>query len=70
MEMLAIIIALLAGWAVRKKAADILRIRKTNQAHRRTLRKIARQASCWSQVQAVSGDYTEAVRSGRSVRCR
>ena len=70
MEAITIITALLAGWAVRKKAADILRIRKTNQAHRRTLRKIARQASCWSQVQAVSGDYTEAVRSGRSVRCR
>ena len=70
MEAITIITALLSGWAVRKKAADILRIRKTNQSHRRTLRKIARQASCWSQVQAVSGDYTEAVRSGRSVRCR
>lgn len=62
MEAITIITALLAGWAVRKKAAEIHKIRKTNQAHRRTLRKIARQASCWSQVQAVSGDYTEAVR--------
>ena len=62
MEAITIITALLAGWAVRKKAADILRIRKTNQAHRRTLRRIARQASCWKQVQAVSGDYTEAVK--------
>ena len=70
MEMITIITALLAGWAIRKKSAEIHKIRKTNQAHRRTLRKIARQASCWSQVQAVSGDYTEAVRSGRSVRCR
>lgn len=70
MEMLAIIIALLAGWAIRKKSAEIHKIRKTNQAHRRTLRRNKRQASCWKQVQAVSGDYTEAVRSGRSVRCR
>lgn len=60
MEAITIITALLAGWAVRKKAADILRIRKTNQAHRRTLRRNKRQASCWEQVQAVSGDYTEA----------
>ena len=60
MNTVIILTALLAGWAVRKKAADILRIRKTNQSHRRTLRKIARQASCWEQVQAVSGDYTEA----------
>lgn len=62
METLTIITALLAGWAVRKKAAKILRIRKTNQTHRRTLRRIARQASCWEQVQAVSGDYAEAVK--------
>lgn len=60
MEAITIITALLAGWAVRKKAADILKIRKTNQAHRRTLRRNKRQASCWDQVQAVSGDYTEA----------
>lgn len=59
MEAITIITALLVGWAVRKKAAEILRIRNTNQAHRRTLRKIARQASCWEQVQAVSGDYAE-----------
>ena len=45
MEAITIITALLAGWAVRKKAAEILKIRKINQAHRRTLRKIARQAS-------------------------
>lgn len=61
MEMITIITALLAGWAVRKKAAEILKIRKTNQAHRRTLRRIARQASCWEQVQAVSGDYAVGV---------
>ena len=59
MNTVIILIALLAGWAVRKKAAEILKIRKTNQSHRRTLRKIARQASCWEQVQAVSGDYAE-----------
>lgn len=62
MEMIAIITALLAGWAIRKKAAEILKIRKTNQAHRRTLRRNKRQASCWEQVQAASGDYTEAVK--------
>ena len=61
MEAITIITALLAGWAVRKKAAEILKIRKTNQAHRRTLRRIARQASCWEQVQAVSGDYAVGV---------
>lgn len=60
METLTIIAALLAGWAIRKKSAEIYKIRKTNQSHRRTLRRIARQASCWKQVQAVSGDYTEA----------
>lgn len=59
MQTITIITALLAGWAVRKKAAKILRIRKTNQAHRRTLRRNRRQASCWEQVQAVSGDYAE-----------
>ena len=62
MEAITIITALLAGWAVRKKAAEIHKIRKTNQAHRRTLRRNKRQASCWEQVQAVSGDYTEAVK--------
>lgn len=62
MQTITIITALLAGWAVRKKAAKILRIRKTNQAHRRTLRRNRRQASCWEQVQAVSGDYAEAVK--------
>lgn len=62
MNTVIILTALLAGWAVRKKAAEILKIRKTNQAHRRTLHKIARQASCWKQVQAVSGDYAEAVK--------
>lgn len=59
MEAITIITALLAGWAVRKKAAEILKIRKTNQAHRRTLHRNKRQASCWEQVQAVSGDYAE-----------
>lgn len=59
MQTITIITAMLAGWAVRKKAAKILRIRKTNQAHRRTLRRNRRQASCWEQVQAVSGDYAE-----------
>lgn len=62
MNTVIILTALLAGWAVRKKAAEILKIRKINQSHRRTLRRIARQASCWEQVQAVSGDYTEAVK--------
>ena len=59
MEAITIITALLAGWAVRKKAAEILKIRKMNQAHRRTLRRNKPQASCWAQVQAVSGDYAE-----------
>ena len=62
MEAITIITALLAGWAIRKKSVEIHKIRKTNQAHRRTLRRIARQASCWEQVQAVSGDYAEAVK--------
>ena len=62
MNTVIILTAFLAGWAVRKKAAEILRIRKTNQAHRKTLRRIARQASCWEQVQAVSGDYAEGVK--------
>ena len=62
MEAITIITAMLAGWAIRKKSAEIHKIRKTNQAHRRTLRRIARQASCWKQVQAVSGDYAEAVK--------
>lgn len=59
MEAITIITALLAGWAVRKKAAEILKIRKINQAHRRTLRRNKRQSSCWEQVRAVSGDYVE-----------
>lgn len=60
MEAITIITAMLAGWAIRKKAAEIHKIRKTNQAHRRTLRRNKRQERCWAQVQAVSGDYTEA----------
>ena len=62
MQAITIIIALLAGWAIRKKSAEIHKIRRTNQAHRRTLRRNKRQASCWEQVQAVSGDYAEAVK--------
>ena len=59
MNTVIILTALLAGWAVRKKAAEIHKIRKTNQSHRRTLRRNKRQASCWEQVQAVSSDYVE-----------
>lgn len=59
MEMIAIITAVLAGWAVRKKAAEIYKIRRTNQAHRRTLRQIARRERCWASVMKVSGDYGE-----------
>lgn len=62
MNTVIILTALLSGWAVRKKAAEIHKIRKTNQAHRRTLRRNRRQASCWEQVQAVSGDYAEDVK--------
>lgn len=62
MEVVTIITALLAGWAVRKKAAEIYKIRKTNQAHRRTLRKIARRERCWASVMKVSGDYGDAMR--------
>lgn len=61
MEIVATLAAVLAGWAIRKKAAEILRIRKTNQAHRRTLRALARGEKSWKQIRAVGDDYAEAV---------
>lgn len=42
--------SLLVGWAIRRKAAEILKIRKTNQARRSRRRKAARNEKCWRQI--------------------
>lgn len=42
--------SLLAGWVIRRKAAEILKIRKTNQARRNRRREAARNEKCWRQI--------------------
>ena len=42
--------SLLAGWAIRRKSAEILKIRKANQARRSRRRKAARNEKCWRQI--------------------
>lgn len=45
-----VVTSLLAGWAVRRKAAEILKIRKTNQARRSRRQEAARNEKCWRQI--------------------
>lgn len=45
-----ILISMLAGWAVRRKAADVLKIRRANQARRSRRQKAARNEKCWRQI--------------------
>lgn len=42
--------SLLAGWAIRRKSAEILKIRKTNQALRNRRRKAALSEKSWRQI--------------------
>ena len=59
MEVIMVIAALLAGWAIRKESARIYQIRKINQAHRRTLHRIRREQAIerWKRV------FTSLIRS-------
>lgn len=63
MEFILIALAMLAGWGIRKKAADIYRIRSQNRLER-AMRKqqAAHRAVSWKQAQAIRDDYTEAMR--------
>lgn len=45
-----ILSSMLVGWAIRRKSAEILKIRKTNQARRSRRRKAARNEKCWRQI--------------------
>jgi hypothetical protein len=57
----AILIAVIAGWFIRKKAADVLKIRRTNQQHRRTLRQINQRTKSWASIAKVSNDYLDGI---------
>lgn len=47
---IALFIAFLAGWYVRRKAHDILDIRKANAAKRKEFRRKMRKADVWEQI--------------------
>ena len=53
MQVLIIGGAVLFGWAVRKKSAEVLKIRKANQARRDRLRQAAMSEKSWRQVMEV-----------------
>lgn len=55
MQVLIISGAVLFGWAVRKKSAEVLKIRKANQARRNRLRQAAMREKSWRQVMEVGG---------------
>ena len=72
MEVIMVIAALLAGWAIRKESARIYQIRKINQAHSRTLHRIRREQAiercrleCWAQIGDVHGDFAEVAKCCR-----
>ena len=51
MEMIIITGALLAGWAIRRKSADVLKIRRANQRRRAEVRRDqAHRADSWAQI--------------------
>lgn len=45
-----VVTSLLAGWAVRRKAAEILKIRRQNQAQRNRRYQAARAEKSWRQI--------------------
>ena len=66
MQAITIIIAVLAGWAWRRKAHDILDIRHENAAKREAKRLMeAHRPATWRQIDAIRDDYV-----GASVCCR
>ena len=66
MEVVTIITALLAGWAWRRKAHDILDIRHENAAKREAKKLMeAHRHATWNQIDAIRNDYVEG-----SVICR
>ena len=50
MDVVIILSSMLVGWAIRRKSAEILKIRKTNQARRSRRQKAARNEKCWRQI--------------------
>lgn len=66
MEVVTIITAVLAGWAWRRKAHDILDIRHENAAKREAKKLMeAHRPATWNQIDAIRNDYVEG-----SVICR
>lgn len=66
MQAITIITALLAGWAWRRKAHDILDIRHENAAKREAKKLMeAHRPATWNQIDAIRNDYVEG-----SVICR
>ena len=66
MQAITIIIAVLAGWAWRRKAHDILDIRHENAAKREAKKLMeAHRPATWNQIDAIRNDYVEG-----SVICR
>lgn len=60
MSMVVILTALLTGWAIRKKAEEVWRIRRVNNQHRKTLgkereehRKELHREESWRQLRAI-----------------
>lgn len=45
-----VVSSMLAGWALRRKSAEILKIRKANQARRSRRREAERNEKCWRQI--------------------
>ena len=53
MDPIVIPAAVLAGWAVRRKSAEVLKIRKRNQARRDRRYRAALSEKSWRQIMAI-----------------
>lgn len=53
MELIVITAAVLAGWAIRRKSAEVLKIRKRNQARRDRRYRAALSEKSWRQIMAI-----------------
>ena len=53
MEPIFIIAALLTGWAIRRKSAEVLKIRRANQAKRSRRYRTALSEKSWRQILAI-----------------
>lgn len=53
MEPIVITAAVLAGWAIRRKSAEVLKIRRANQAKRSRRYRAAMSEKSWRQIMAI-----------------